>query len=304
VADLPLHVSRRETSISQASVSWLFLLFILPAQHLSERVKVWRRLKKFGAVQLKTSTYVLPDKPVHYERFRWLAQEIDDTGGEATLVRVKDIEGMPYAAVVALFNEARARDYDEIAEPLTQLIKNRKSRKLPADTFTGELEKVQKRFQEIQEIDYFQSTRGEDLRALFQQAESLGAPKKKPETKARLRVEDFRGKTWMTRPRPEIDRVGSAWLLLKFIDPGAKFAFVNTPAAAPEAIPYDMFQVEFSHHADNCTFETLIERFGIRDRAVLRIAELIHDADPEDDKFHRLEASASNKSSRGGPSRV
>lgn len=304
MADLPLHVSRRETSISQASVSWLFLLFNLPAQHSSERVKVWRRLKKFGAVQLKTSTYVLPDEPVHYERFRWLAQEIDDTGGEATLVRVKDIEGMPYAAVVALFNETRARDYDEIAEPLTQLIKNRKSRKLPADTFTGELEKVQKRFQEIQEIDYFQSTRGEDLRALFQQAESLGAPKKKPETKARLRVEDFRGKTWMTRPRPEIDRVGSAWLLLKFIDPGAKFAFVNTPAAAPEAIPYDMFQVEFSHHADNCTFETLIERFGIRDRAVLRIAELIHDADPEDDKFHRLEASASNKSSRGGPSRV
>ena len=304
MADLPLHVSRRETSISQASVSWLFLLFNLPAQHSSERVKVWRRLKKFGAVQLKTSTYVLPDEPVHYERFRWLAQEIDDTGGEATLVRVKDIEGMPYAAVVALFNEARARDYDEIAEPLTQLIKNRKSRKLPADTFTGELEKVQKRFQETQEIDYFQSTRGEDLRALFQQAESLGAPKKKPETKARLRVEDFRGKTWMTRPRPEIDRVGSAWLLLKFIDPGAKFAFVNTPAAAPEAIPYDMFQVEFSHHADNCTFETLIERFGIRDRAVLRIAELIHDADPEDDKFHRLEASASNKSSRGGPSRV
>jgi len=304
VADLPLHVSRRETSISQASVSWLFLLFNLPAQHSSERVKVWRRLKKFGAVQLKTSTYVLPDKPVHYERFRWLAQEIDDTGGEATLVRVKDIEGMPYAAVVALFNETRARDYDEIAEPLTQLIKNRKSRKLPADTFTGELEKVQKRFQETQEIDYFQSTRGEDLHALFQQAESLGAPKKKPETKARLRVEDFRGKTWMTRPRPEIDRVGSAWLLLKFIDPGAKFAFGNTPAAAPEAIPYDMFQVEFSHHADNCTFETLIERFGIRDRAVLRIAELIHDADPEDDKFHRLEASASNKSSRGGPSRV
>jgi hypothetical protein len=289
VIDPGLHVSHRETSISQASVSWLFLLFNLPAKHSSERVKVWRRLKKFGAVQLKTSTYVLPDEPIHYERFQWLAKEIDDTGGEATLVRVKDIEGMPYAAVVALFNEARARDYDEIAEPLTQLIKNRKARKLAGDAFTVELEKAQKRFQEIQEIDYFQSTRGEDLRALFQKAESLGIPKKKPETKARLRVEDFRGKSWLTRPRPEIDRVGSAWLVLKFIDPGAKFVFANTPAAAPEAIPYDMFEVEFSHHADNCTFETLIERFAIRDRAVLRIAELIHDADLEDDKFHRVE---------------
>jgi hypothetical protein len=271
------------------AAAWLFLLFNLPAKHASERVKVWRRLKKFGAVQLKTSTYVLPDEPAHYERFQWLAKEIDDGGGEATLVRVKDIEGMPYAAVVALFNEARARDYDEIVQPITQLIKQRKARKMLAETFEGELEKIRRRFQEIQEIDYFQSTRGEDARALFQKAESLGAQKKMPETKARLRAEDFRGKTWATRPRPEIDRVGSAWLITKFIDQNAKFVFANTPAAAPEAIPYDMFEVEFSHHADSCTFETFIERFAIRDRPVLRIAELIHDADLEDEKFHRVE---------------
>jgi hypothetical protein len=285
-----LQVSRKEIVVaSEISASWLFLLFNLPAKHASERVKVWRRLKKFGAVQLKTSTYVLPDEPVHYERFQWLAKEIDDGGGEATLVRVKDIEGMPYAAVVALFNEARARDYHEIVEPLTQLIKERKGRKMAAETFAGELEKVRKRFLEIQEIDYFHSTRGEDTRALFQKAESLGAQKRKPETRARLRVEDFRGKVWVTRPRPEVDRVGSAWLITKFIDPNAKFVFANTPAAAPDAIPYDMFEVEFSHHADACTFETLLERFAIRDRAVLRIAELIHDADLEDEKFHRIE---------------
>jgi len=283
-------VLRKETSISENSPgSWLFLLFNLPAKQSSDRVKVWRRLKKFGAVQLKTSTYVLPDEPVHYERFQWLAKEIVDTGGEATLVRVKDIEGMPYAAVVALFNEARARDYDEIVDPLAQLIKNRKARKVPAETFAGELEKVGRRLQEIQEIDYFQSSRGEDLRALFQKAVSLGSPRKKPEAKVRLRIEDYRGATWITRPRPEIDRVGSAWLIRKFIDPDAKFVFANTPAAAPQAIPYDMFEVEFSHHADRCTFETLIERFGIRDRAVLRIAEFIHDADLEDEKFHRVE---------------
>jgi len=285
-----LQVSRKEIVVAPGiSVSWLFLLFNLPAKHASERVKVWRRLKKFGAVQLKTSTYVLPDEPVHYERFQWLAKEIADGGGEATLVRVKDIEGMPYAAVVALFNEARARDYDEIVEPLTRLIKERKGRKMAAETFAGELEKVRRRFQEIQEIDYFQSTRGEDTRALFQKAESLGTHRKTPETKARLRVEDYRGKTWVTRPRPEIDRVGSAWLITKFIDQNAKFVFANTPAAAPEAIPYDMFEVDFSHHSDACTFETLIERFAIRDRAALRIAELIHDADLEDEKFHRVE---------------
>jgi hypothetical protein len=90
---------------SKVSGSWLFFLFNLPGTRASERVKVWRRLKKFGAIQLKVSTYVLPDEPVHYERFQWLAKEIVDAGGEATLARVKDIEGMPHAAIVAMFNK-------------------------------------------------------------------------------------------------------------------------------------------------------------------------------------------------------
>jgi hypothetical protein len=250
---------------------------------------VWRRLKKFGAIQLKASTYVLPDEPTHYERFQWLVKEIVDTGGDATLVRVKDIEGMPPAAIVALFNEARAQDYDEIAEPLTRLIKQRKARKESRETFTNELEKVRRRFQEICEIDYFQSSRGEDLGRLLDQAEALEAPSKKPETETRLPAEDYRGKTWVTRPRPEIDRVGSAWLIRKFIDAQAKFVFADTPAEFPDAIPYDMFEVEFSHHGERCTFETLIARFRIRDRVVLKLAELIHDADVEDDKFHQVD---------------
>ncbi|HEX4202576.1 MAG TPA: Chromate resistance protein ChrB, partial [Chthoniobacterales bacterium] len=143
--------------------SWLFLLFNLPAKHASDRVKVWRRLKKFGAIQLKTSTYVLPDEPVHYERFQWLAKEIVDNGGEAALVRVKDIEGMPNAAVVAMFNDARARDYDEIAEPLTLLIKDTKGRKASPEIFAGRLQRLRHRFQEIYEIDFFESSRGQDI---------------------------------------------------------------------------------------------------------------------------------------------
>ena len=277
------------TMPSKASDSWLFLLFNLPAKQSSDRVKFWRRLKKFGTIQIKSSTYVLPDQPVHYERFQWLAKEIVDTGGEATLVRVKDIEGMPYSAVVALFNDARSRDYDELVEPLSLLIKDTRTRKNSPESFANQLQKLRQRFQEIRDIDYFESSRGEDLHRLFEKAESLGLPIKRPETKDRLRIEDYRSKLWITRPRPEIDRVGSAWLIRKFIDPDAKFVFANTPSETPEAIPYDMFEVEFSHHGDCCTFETFIERFGIRDRAVRRLAELIHDADLEDDKFHRLE---------------
>ena len=147
-------VLQTETSML-SSGSWLFLLFNLPAKQSSDRVKFWRRLKKFGALQLKSSTYVLPDEPVHYERFQWLAKEIVDIGGEATLVRVKDIEGMPYSAVVALFNDARSRDYDELVEPLNLLVKDSRTRKKSPGSFANQLQKLKGRFEEIRDIDYF-----------------------------------------------------------------------------------------------------------------------------------------------------
>ena len=274
---------------STASGPWLFFLFNLPGTQASERVKVWRRLKKFGAIQLKTSAYVLPDEPTHYERFQWLGKEVVDVGGEATLARVAELEGMPYAALVSLFNDARSKDYGEVAETLALLIKDQRARKANPEAFANQLQKLKGRFQEIQAIDYFQCSRGEDVQRLIQKADALESPAKKPAAGKRVQTADYRSRVWLTRTRPEIDRVGSAWLIRRFIDPEAKFVFGDAPAAHPEAIPYDMLDVEFSHHGDHCTFETLIERFGIRDRAVQRLAELIHDADLEDDKFHRIE---------------
>jgi len=280
----------KETFMSQESpVSWLFLLFNLPAKHSRDRVKVWRRLKKFGAIQLKTSTYVLPDEPVHYERFQSLAKEIVDNGGESALVRVKDIEGMSYAALVAMFNEAREREYEEIAEPLTLLIRDARGRKTSPKAFTKQLQKLHKRFQEIYDIDFFESSRGEELEGLFRTAELLESKKGEPERKGRLRAEEYQGRTWIIRPRPEIDRVGSAWLIHKFIDPEAKFVFARTLAKHQSALSDVIVESEFSHDGDCCSFESLIELFGVRERAVLRLAEIIHDADLEDDKFHHVE---------------
>lgn len=106
---------------------------------------------------------------------------------------------------------------------------------------------------------------------------------------AKLSPKKFRSRTWLTRPRPQIDRVGSAWLIKRFIDPQARFIFGSEPARHPGAIPYDMFEVEFSHHGEDCTFETLVKRFGLTDKAVLRIAEMVHDTDLEDGKFQTTE---------------
>ena len=124
---------------------------------------------------------------------------------------------------------------------------------------------------------------------LLQQIGKHLAPKNADEILTKLDAAKFKGKTWLTRPRPGIDRAGSAWLIQKFIDPKARFVFGTHPAKHPDALPFDMLDAEFSHQGDDCTFETLVKRFGITDSAVLQMAEMIHDADLEDGKFRRCE---------------
>src|ERR671932_2213256 len=104
------------------STSWLLLLFSLPTNRNTERVAVWRRLKKMGAVQIKTSTYLLPDEPPQYEQFQWLAQQIRDYGGDSTLVRAQEIEGLTREKLVALFNDARTSDYAELKKALQRFV--------------------------------------------------------------------------------------------------------------------------------------------------------------------------------------
>src|SRR5213595_353120 len=263
--------------------SWLLLLFSLPTNRKTERVAVWRRLKKMGAVQLKTSTYLLPDEPAQYEQFQWLAQQIRDYGGDSTLVRAQEIEGLTKEKVIAMFNDARAKDYAELRKSLQGFIGRRK--KLDPELATAELERLTRQFRELREVDFFDSPRGHDVAMLLRRAEG---PRRSRQSEV-LDAKQYRGKTWLTRPRPEIDRVGSAWLISKFIDPKAKFVFAPSAQAVSDAIPFDMLDAEFSHHGNNCTFETLVKRFSLAAKAVSRIAEMIHDADLDDAKFQRVE---------------
>jgi hypothetical protein len=266
------------------ATSWLLLLFSLPTNRNTERVAVWRRLKRMGAVQIKTSTYLLPDEPAQYEQFQWLAQQIRDYGGDSTLVRAQEIEGLTKEKVVAIFNDARAKDYAQLRNTLQRFITRRKT--IDAEEAAAELERLTRQFRELREIDFFDSARGHDVAMLLRRAAG-------PKRMRRLEVLDakqYQCKTWLTRPRPEIDRVGSAWLISKFIDRKAKFIFAPKPDAVPNAIPFDMLDAEFSHHGNNCTFETLTKRFAISDKAVLKIGEMIHDADLDDARFQRVEA--------------
>jgi hypothetical protein len=264
------------------ATSWLLLLYSLPTRQKTERVAVWRRLKRIGAVQIKTSTYLLPGNSPQYEHFQWLAQQIRDFGGDATLVRVREIEGLSNEKLIALFNRARDEEYGAIKKALHAFLA--RGKKADPEIKAAELGRLTRQFRAIREIDFFQSARGEDVQMLLRRAE--GARKK---TLPRLDPKNYRGKTWLTRPRPEIDRVGSAWLIRRFIDSRAKFVFATEVPSNREVLPFDMVDVEFSHHDDYCTFETLIRRFGIEDKAAKKIGEMIHDADLEDAEFQRSE---------------
>ena len=258
------------------SASWLLLLFRLPATHQAERVAIWRKLKRSGAIQIQTSTYVLPDEPARYEYFQWLTKEIRDAGGDATLVRAREIEGLPDDKLVDLFNSARAKDYALLAKQLQRLLTRGKK--------VDEVERIRKQFRDIRERDFFDSPLAQDVEMLLYKIE------KTAKAPARVNPKNYRNKIWLTRPRPEIDRVGSAWLIRKFIDPQAKFIFNSQVSAHPRAVSFDMLDAEFSHHREDCTFETLTQRFAIRDTAVRKIGEMIHDADLDDTRFQRVEA--------------
>jgi hypothetical protein len=266
------------------SPSWLLLLFTLPTNRNTERVAVWRRLKKMGAVQIKTSTYLLPDERSQYEQFQWLAQQIRDYGGDSTLVRAQEIEGLPREKVVAMFNDARSNDYAELRRSLQNFIARRK--KIPGEQAAADLERITKQFREVRTVDFFDSARGHEVAMLLRRAEG---PKRGQPLRL-LNAKDYQGKRWLTRPRPEIDRVGSAWLIAKFIDRKPRFVFAPKAEAVPKAIPFDMLDAEFSHHGNNCTFETLLKRFAISDKAIAKMAEMIHDADLDDNHFQRVEA--------------
>ena len=251
----------------------LLLLIGMPPTPSSLRVRVWRRLRSMGAVALKRSAYLLPDTPERHEDFQWLAQEIEREGGEAALLRVQQIENMSAAEVLRLFHEPRDRDYRQLAARYRKLIQSL-DRKSGGDRVQDELGRLAKDHQRIRDVDFFEAPAGAEVRRL---EEVVAMRTRRPETVAAaerptLDLATLRGRRWVTRPRPHIDRIGSAWLIKRFIDPDAQFVFAAPGAFPADAIPFDAPGVELSHRGEDCTFETLVKRARLRDRRLARLA--------------------------------
>jgi len=264
--------------------AWLLLVFTLPTAKASERVGVWRKLHRYGAVALPASGYVLPNNPMNQERFEWLATSIRSSKGQAAVAQVCSFDELKEEQIEQMFNEARTGEYQVLEKELKKMAKlpNREKSK-PG------VVRLKKRLQQIVEIDFFGSPIRARIEEAVRQLETDDTGKRGREGKKNPK--DYTGRTWMTRPNPGIDRVSSAWLILRYIDPHAKFTFDKDPRHHPDAIPFDMFNAGgFGHVGNDCTFETLVKSFSIKDSRLRLVGQAIHDADVADEHFGRTEA--------------
>jgi hypothetical protein len=268
----------------RSRVAWLLLTFTLPSKRASERVELWRKLQRYGTVPLGNSGHLLPSNPVNEERFQWLATAIRKYGGDASIVHVQAIDNISSPQLIGRFAEARSREYQELIRQLKEFSDLSRVKRA-----VGRLSRLRSRFQEIVEVDFFGSPLQKRVAELLAQADAARLTTPVAETR-KINARDFRNRVWVTRPRPGVDRCASAWLIRRFIDSKARFAFVAEAQVPKESVPFDMFHEDgFGHRGEDCTFETLQKEFRIRDRRVKVISEIIHDADLADEKFGRKE---------------
>jgi hypothetical protein len=262
------------------AADWLFLIHQIPPKPDYFRVKVRRRLQRIGAVALKNSVYLLPLRDETREDFEWLAREIHAEGGEATLCRGALLAGTTDEEIRAMFQLERTAEYAAIAQEARALAESGE----PSDEEVGRLER---RLEESRRLDFFEAPGRKGAEAAIDAARSSDQARPEPVATSRPH-----GATWVTRVGVKVDRIASAWLIRRFVDPGARFAFVPAKGYRPAAgeLRFDMYQGEFTHEGDRCTFETLLARFGLDDPALRALGEIVHDVDLKDEKFGRAEA--------------
>ena len=284
---------------------WLLFFYSVPSRPVSSRMRIWRKLAKAGAVQMKGAVYILPFNDEHHELLQWLVSEIAGMKGEAAVVSIERIDTMKDDEIIASFDQQRAGEYkslqkslDDLGRRLSSIQKGAKPQNMKgiSDQFT----KLRKEFEDIQKIDFFSSKEGaalgEKIKRMHADLKVISGADTRQERPAALIARspaDYHKKTWVTRKRPFIDRMASAWLIRRFIDSAAAFDFIDEKdmdTLGKSAVTFDIRGGEFTHSNDMCTFEVLMRSFGLRDKTLKKMAEIIHDLDMKDDKFHAAEA--------------
>jgi hypothetical protein len=282
---------------------WLLLIHQIPPKPDYFRVKIWRRLQNLGAVAIKNSVYVLPRSDQSQEDFQWVAREIASGRGEAMVCEAHLVEGLSDNQVASLFRAARDRDYEQIAAAAKKL-----ARRVAAKHGRGRLAggrraevasqilRWNRRLAGVTAIDFFEAAGRKAAEEAIADLEAKVRVGRRPAGAAAAsaspaRLKKYRGRTWVTRKGIHVDRMASAWLIGRFIDRGARFKFVSPAGYRPRAgeVRFDMFEAEFTHEGNRCTFEVLCDHFGLHDPALRMLAEIVHDIDLKDAKYGRPE---------------
>jgi len=274
-------------------VRWLLLIHQLPTKPAYARVKIWRRLKGLGAVTVKNSVYALPSSVETREDFAWLIKEIAELGGEGFVCEATLVDGLNDSEVRALFGIARDEDYAEVAAAARELVAKYSSSSRAE--LAGPVARLRKQLDEIVAIDFFGADGREPTEGLVsgleadlqQEEEAMSA-----EGSQSLPAGKLQNRVWVTRQGVQIDRIASAWLIRRFIDGQARFKFVPGTGyvAQPGELRFDMFEGEFTHRGDRCSFEVLLAEAALDDPALAAIGEIVHDIDLKDRKYGREEA--------------
>lgn len=298
------------SKVKKTKLDWILLIHQLPPKPTNLRVRIWRKLQKVGAVVIKNSVYVLPATEEAYEHFQWLKQEIESAGGETSVFRADSVAGTTDEEIVAAFRKARDEEYAALAaqfDGLTGAIREQsRGKHLSAGRLSAhetEIDKLHVELERIAANDFFNASGRAAAFSAYERCKKAILPTQSPigraaqaqKKGATLELAKYQGQRWVTRRNLHIDRLASAWLIKQFIDKSPRFYFVAEGETVEGAIPFDMFGAEFTHRGEDCTFETLLKQFGLSESYSLRqIAEIVHDIDLKDNKFHRLEAAGLN----------
>ena len=225
---------------------------------------------------------------------QWIRRMVEDEGGEATVCEAAMLGGTSDAEIESIFRAQSDAEYGQIVEG---------ARACAADPSEADIRKLRRQLERAVARDFFDApARSNAGHAVRQLSETLDARSGMESPGGRDGVEKAaRGATWVTRAGVHVDRIASAWLIRRFIDAGARFRFVASAKHRPEAgeIRFDMYEGEYTHEGDECTFEVLVRRFAPGDAALRSIAELVHDIDCKDEKFGRDEVAGLASMIRG-----
>ena len=262
---------------------WSLLLVTLPTQPNAVRLRIWRALKALGCAALRDGAYALPAHEA--PALEALAVEVRDNGGQASVLSLFPRDELQKQEVLALFERTEAyAAWNESVKTSFAIYQT-----LPEADARKRLRVTSDALSAIKQIDYYAGATATDadamlllLRQAFDARFSKGEPQATPAKVARLDAAKFQGKRWATRARPWVDRMACAWLITRFIDPQARFVWLQDPSKAPKGVlGFDYDGARFSHVGtqgnERVTFEMLMESFGLEVDAQLQsIAQLVH----------------------------